>query len=56
MTEGRVRSTERRSDAMIRIGGLLLIAAVLAIGSGATVGWLVGLLGVGLFVGGLVVR
>lgn len=47
---------DRRSTAMIRFGGLAVIVAFLAIGSGAAIGFLIGLLGVGLFVGGLIVR
>lgn len=46
----------RRSTAMIRFGGLALIVAFLAVGSGAPIGFLIGLLGVALFVGGLIVR
>lgn len=47
---------DRRSQNMIAIGVVSILISAIALGNGATVGLLLALLGVGLLVGGLVIR
>lgn len=47
---------QRRSTTMITLGAIALVLAVLALTSGSAFGYHFGLLGVGLLVGGLVIR
>lgn len=47
---------ERRSTAMIRVGGLALIGAFLAYSGDSAIWLLLALVGVALFVGGLMVK
>jgi hypothetical protein len=48
---------QRRSTAMLVFGGLALVWGLLGVaGGGHSIAWLIGLLGIGLVVGGLVIR
>ncbi|WP_372728976.1 hypothetical protein [Nocardioides sp.] len=49
-------SRQRRALTMLGVGGVALLIGLLSTINGSAVGLLIGLLGVGLLVGGLVIR